>query len=194
MKRNVIEPVYSSFVSAEQDAEKILKRLFVQCQPYSSYLKKLLLINAPDCLDDNEKYEKIVNQYSVKNLVDEGYIRLSPKIKLPEFPITKSYIIITFDSFTPSASNPEFRDCTVNFDILCPSDCWDVGNFAQRPLKIMGYIDGLLNKQKLSGIGKFHFAGANLLILDNEISGYSLSFRAVHGTDDEEKKGYLVNA
>ena len=35
MKRNVIEPVYSSFVSAEQDAEKILKRLFVQCQPYS---------------------------------------------------------------------------------------------------------------------------------------------------------------
>lgn len=194
MKRNVIEPLHSSFVSTEQDAEKILKRLFVQCQPYSSILKKLLLIHTSDCLEPNEEYDDFVSKYSVKKLVEEGYIRLSPKVKLPEFPKTKSYIIITFDSFTPNAKNPEFRDCTVNFDILCPSDNWDVGNFAQRPLKIMGYIDGILNNQKLSGIGTFNFMGANLLILDNELSGYSLSFRAVHGSDDEEKQGYLVNA
>ena len=193
MKRNVIEPLYSSFVSSEQDTEKILKRLFVQCQPYSSFLKKLLIINTPDCLEENPEYDDIVEKYNVKRLIKEGYIRLSPKIKLPEFPVTKSYIIITFDGFTPNASNPEFKDCTVNFDILCPSDCWDVGNFSQRPLKIMGYIEGMLNKQKMSGIGTFNFLGANLLILDNELSGYSLSFRAVHGTDDEERKGYLIN-
>lgn len=195
MKRNVIEPLRSSFVSCEQDAEKILKKLFVQCQPYSNELKRLLLINTSDCLDkNNEEYSNLVKQYSIKQLKEEGYIRLSPKIIMPEFEKVKSYIVITFDSFTPNAKNPEFRDCTVNFDILCHSDYWDVQNFAQRPIKIMGYIDGLLDKQKLSGIGTFHFAGSNLLILDNSLSGYSLSYRAIHGSDDEDKKGFLVDA
>ena len=82
MKRNVIEPLHSSFVSTEQDAEKILKRLFVQCQPYSSILKKLLLIHTSDCLEPNEEYDDFVSKYSVKKLVEEGYIRLSPKVKL----------------------------------------------------------------------------------------------------------------
>lgn len=195
MKRNIIEPLHSSFVSCEQDAEKILKKLFVQCQPYSNELKRLLLINTSDCLDkDNEQYSSIVKNYSIKQLKDEGYIRLSPKIIMPEFEKVKSYIVITFDSFTSNAKNPQFRDCTVNFDILCHSDYWDVENFAQRPIRIMGYIDGLLNEQKLSGIGTFHFAGANLLILDNVLSGYSLSYRAIHGSDDEDQKGFLVDA
>ena len=53
-----------------------------------------------------------------------------------------------------------------------------------RPLKIAGYIDGILNKAKLSGIGELNFLGCNQLILDEELSGYSLSYRAIHGSDD----------
>ena len=34
------------------------------------------------------------------------------------------------------------EDCTIMIDILCHTDCWDLGNYQIRPLKIAGYIDG----------------------------------------------------
>ena len=70
-------------------------------------------------------------------------------------------------------------------DIICHTDYWDVGNFRLRPLKIAGYIDGILNGCKLSGIGKFQFAGCDELVLDNNLSGYCLMYSATHGSDDE---------
>lgn len=54
-----------------------------------------------------------------------------------------------------------------------------------RPLKIAGYIDGILNKSKLTGIGELNFMGCNELILDEVLSGYTLSYRAIHGSDDK---------
>jgi hypothetical protein len=95
----------------------------------------------------------------------------------------KSYIVLSFDHFTPS-ENPEFRNCTVHFDILCHTDYWDLGNYRQRPLKIAGYIDGILNESKLSGIGTFQFAGCNEIVLDENLSGYCLIYAATHGADD----------
>jgi hypothetical protein len=53
-----------------------------------------------------------------------------------------------------------------------------------RPLKIAGYIDGILNNSKLTGIGTFQFMGCNELILNPELAGYTLSYWAVHGSDD----------
>ena len=69
-------------------------------------------------------------------------------------------------------------------DVLCHTDYWDLGNFRVRPLKICGYIDGILNNAKLSGIGTFQFAGCTELVLDETLSGYTLSYNAIHGTDD----------
>lgn len=57
-------------------------------------------------------------------------------------------------------------------------------NYQIRPLKIAGYIDGILNNTKLTGIGTFNFIGCNELVLDEVLSGYTLSYRAVHGSDD----------
>ncbi len=54
-----------------------------------------------------------------------------------------------------------------------------------RPLKIAGYIDGILNKAKLTGIGELNFMGCNELVLDEVLSGYTLSYRAIHGSDDK---------
>ena len=48
----------------------------------------------------------------------------------------------------------------------------------------MGYIDGLLNNEKLSGIGTLNFMGANELILNQDLTGYTLMYRAIHGSDD----------
>ena len=94
-------------------------------------------------------------------------------------------MIISFDNFTPNAENDYYRDCTVNFDIICHTDCWDIGNYRIRPIKIAGYIDGILNNSKLSGIGTFNFIGLNEVVLNEDFSGYSLMYRAVHGNDDK---------
>ena len=177
----------SSFLSCEKDTESIIRKLFVDSKPHSDMLKRLLLINTPDCLNDmtNQVYINKIKNTSIKDLREQGYIRLEPKIKLSENEEVKSYIVISFDNFVPNATNPEFRDCIVMIDIICHTDYWDVGNFRLRPLKIAGYIDGILNGCKLSGIGKFQFAGCNELILDDILSGYCLMYSAIHGSDDE---------
>ena len=177
----------SSFLSCEKDTESIIRKLFVDSKPHSDMLKRLLLINTPDCLNDmtNQVYINKIKNTSIKDLREQGYIRLEPKIKLSENEEVKSYIVISFDNFVPNATNPEFRDCIVMIDVICHTDYLDVGNFRLRPLKIAGYIDGILNGCKLSGIGKFQFAGCNELILDDDLSGYCLMYSAVHGSDDE---------
>lgn len=177
----------SSFLSCEKDTESIIRKLFVESKPYSDILKRLLLINTPDCLNDmtNQVYIDKIKNTSIKDLREKGYIRLEPKIKLKENEEVKSYIVISFDNFVPNRNNPEFRDCVVMIDILCHTDYWDVGNFRLRPLKIAGYIDGILNDCRLSGIGTFQFMGCNELVLNEELSGYCLMYSAVHGSDDE---------
>lgn len=188
MKRDLIRttPITSSFLSCEKDTEKILRKLFVENRPYSDDLKRLLLISAPDCLDnkDNEEYKEILKM-SIKEMREKGYIKLEPKIRLEHHAKIKSYIILTFDNFTPNPTNPQFRDCLVSFDIVCHTDYWDIGNYRLRPLKIAGYIDGILDNCKLSGIGTFQFAGCNELILSEDLSGYTLMYKAIHGSDDQ---------
>ena len=190
MRRDVVMPgsqFSSSFLSCEKDIEEILRKLFVSSKPYSDYLKKLLVINTQDCLDNTESVtiQQKVADMSLAKMRQEGYIKLEPKIRFGEHEEVKSYIIISCDNFTPNATNPHYRDCTVTFDIICHTDYWDIGNYRVRPLKIAGYIDGILNKARLSGIGTFQFMGCNQLILNEELSGYTLMYRAVHGNDDK---------
>lgn len=183
----IMKDFQSSFLSCENDTEKILRKLFIESKPYCDELKRLLVINAKDCLDnlDNEVYKKKIQEMSIGKLIKEGYIRNVPKIKFPENEEVKTYIIISFDNFTPNANNPQFRDCLVHFDIICHTNYWDLGDYRLRPLKIAGYIDGILNNSKLSGIGTLQFLTANELLLNEELSGYTLVYEAIHGTDDK---------
>jgi hypothetical protein len=110
----------SSFLSCEKDTEAIIKKLFVESRPYSDMLKRLLLINTKDCLYDmtNPKYLELINNTSIQDLRDKGYIRFEPKILMGENEEVKSYIRISYDHFTPSG-NEHFRDCIIEIDIIC---------------------------------------------------------------------------
>lgn len=190
MQRNLIEMqsnIYSSFLSVEKDIELILKKIFFDNQPYNKQLLRLLVINTKDCLSNqtNQDYINKINNMNLSDLINEEYIKLSPKIKMPEHEKVKSYIIISFDNFIENASNPEFRDCTISFDIICHTDYWVMDNYQIRPIKIIGYIDGILNKAKLTGIGTLNYIGCNELILDENLSGYTLSYRAIHSSEDK---------
>lgn len=188
MKRDLREArnITSSFLSCEKDTETILKKLFITNKYYGDLLKRLLVINTEDCLvnTNSEVYNTILEKMNISELFKQGYIKLSPKIRMAEHDEIKSYLIITFDNFTMNATNPEFRDCTVYIDIICHTDCWELTDYQLRPLKIAGYIDGILNGEKLSGIGKFHFMSCNHQVLNEDLSGYTLAYRAIHGSDD----------
>lgn len=190
MQRNLIEMqsnIYSSFLSVEKDIELILRKLFFDNQPHNKQLLRLLVINTKDCLSNqtNQDYINKINNMNLSDLINEEYIKLSPKIKMPEHEKVKSYIIISFDNFIENANNPEFRDCTISFDIICHTDYWVMDNYQIRPIKIIGYIDGILNKAKLTGIGTLNYIGCNELILDENLSGYTLSYRAIHSSEDK---------
>lgn len=184
-RKNFVDDFDSSFLSCEKDTELIIKKLFVDSRPYSDELKRLLLINTKDCLDDrtNPIYIEKIQNTSIGDLIEQGYIRLKPQIAMGENQEVMSYLRISYDNFTPT-TNLHYRDCIVMIDILCHIDAWDIGNFRQRPLKIAGYIDGILNDNKLTGIGTLEFVGCNEIVLSENLAGYCLAYRAVHGDDD----------
>ena len=190
MRRDVIEipPITSSFLSIEKDIERILTKLFFENQVQNRQLLRLLVIPMEDCLTNttDPSYNETVRNTTLATLIRDGYIKLAPKIPMPEHEKVKSYIIISFDNFSQNETNPHFRDCTIHFDIICHTDYWKMDNYQIRPLKIAGYIDGILNNAKLTGIGTLNFMGCNELVLDEVLSGYTLSYRAVHGNDDRK--------
>lgn len=187
MKKDLaVKQLKSSFLSVEKDIGTIINKLFIESRPYSDMLKRLLMINTKDCLENQtDVCRELIANTSVKDLKEKGYIRIIPKLDFGEHEEVKSYILITMDNFTPNAENPEFRDCTITFDVICHTKYSDLGDYRIRPLKICGYIDGILDKTRLSGIGILNFVGANQLILNEELQGYTLMYRAVHGSDDK---------
>lgn len=194
MQRNGLPPIQSSFLSCEKDTELILNRLFIDGKQYSTWLKRLLIINTKDCLDPNiRKYDDIVNHYSINDLIEKQYIRFTPRLEFNEHEDVQSYILISYDNFTTNPVNNQFRDCMINFDILCNTKQWDLQGLRVRPLMIAGYIDGILNLGKLSGVGETVFLGCNELILDQNLAGYTLSYHVVHFSEDDAKLEELAS-
>lgn len=195
MKKNLaMEPIKSSFLSCEKDFETILRRLFIESKPHNEELIRLLVLNTPDCLDNrtSEIYQKKIQEMSnLAKLKEAGYISLKPRIQYDEHADLKSYIIMSMDNFTANATNPQFRDCMIHFDIICPIDAWDLGNYKLRPLKIAGYIDGILNNSKLSGIGTLTFTSCVENVADENVAEYILSYSAIHGGEDTHKGDVL---
>ena len=70
MKRDLVRipEIKSSFLSCEKDVETILRRLFVESQPYSDELKRLLILSTKDCLDNktSEVYDKKLKEIGFK--------------------------------------------------------------------------------------------------------------------------------
>lgn len=175
----------SSFLSCEKDTELIVRKLFFESGEASDMLKRLLIITAKDCLDlNNLEYNDVIANCSIADLWSKGYISNVPKLKAYENQELQSYIILSFGSFTMNVMNPQYRDNTITFDIICPTDYWDVGDYRVRPLKIAGYIDAILNDKKLTGIGTTQFLSCQQLVLDENFSGYSLTYTVMHGNDD----------
>lgn len=162
----------SSFLSMEKDTGIIVNEILK-----NNRLKKLLYYTTSDAMEKPNLTE------------DQSLSLLGTNIKIvPKLYVDGSvlnYILINFDNFTPS-ENPEFRDNTIQFDIVCHFDQWNLRDYALRPYKIAGEIDSMFNLKKLTGIGYLEFMGATQIVLTDEFAGLCLMYRTVHGGEDEK--------
>lgn len=175
----------STFLSCETDMETIWRRLFVESRPYSDKLKRLLVINTPNCLDESQvQFQDEINKANLAYLKDKQYIKNVPKLSFGEHEEVRSYILLEFDDFVPT-ENPHYRDCVISITIISHLDYWELDDYKLRPYQIAGYIDGMLNETKLSGIGTLQFMGASEVILNEYLGGVLLRYRATHGRGDD---------
>lgn len=162
----------SSFLSMEKDTGIIVNEILK-----NNRLKKLLYYTTSDAMEKPNLTE------------DQSLSLLGTNIKIvPKLYVDGSvlnYILINFDNFIPS-ENPEFRDNTIQFDIVCHFDQWNLRDYALRPYKIAGEIDSMFNLKKLTGIGYLEFMGATQIVLTDEFAGLCLMYRTVHGGEDEK--------
>lgn len=178
----------STFLSCETDQETIWRKLFFESRPYSDKLKKLLVINTPNCLDDSQvQFQEIVDNLNLQEMKDLQYIKNVPKFAFEEHEEVKSYILLEFDDFLPT-ENPYYRDCTISFTIISHLDFWELDDYKLRPYQIAGYIDGMLNGTKLSGIGTLQFMGASEIVLNEYLGGIILRYISTHGNADDSEK------
>jgi hypothetical protein len=138
----------SSFLSMEKDMGLITNMVLKNPR-----LKKLLYYTTPDCLSRPALTEDQALDLFGKN------IKIIPKIYIDNSVL--NYIIVSFDGFTPNATNPEFRDNIIEFDIVCHFDQWKLKDFQLRPYRIAAEIDSMFNDKHLTGIGTLKFLGAN---------------------------------
>ena len=162
----------SSFLSMEKDTGIIINEILK-----NNRLKKLLYYTTSDAMEKPNLTE------------DQSLSLLGTNIKIvPKLYVDGSvlnYVLINFDNFIPS-ENPEFRDNTIQFDIICHFDQWNLRDYALRPYKIAGEIDSMFNLKKLTGIGYLEFVGATQIVLTDEFAGLCLMYRTVHGGEDEK--------
>ena len=173
MKLKSYEYPHSSFLSVEKDLDIITSTMMK-----NERFKKLLYYTTPDALERSSLSNKETAELFSKN------IKIVPKLYVDGSVL--AYVIITFDNFTPNATNPEFRDNIISFDIICHFDQWDLNDFKLRPYKIAAEIDTMFNNKHLTGIGELQFLGANQIILTDEFAGLSVMYAAIHGEDDKK--------
>lgn len=174
MKIDGYKPPKSSFLSVEKDLEIIVDKI-----SKNKRIQRLLYYTTPDALNKPSLTEEQAVELFGKN------IKIVPKLYVDKSVL--NYIFIKFDNFTMSANNSEFRDNTIEFDIVCHWDQWQLKDLALRPFKIAAEIDSMVNNKYLVGIGDWEFVGCKYISLSDEFAGYCLMYQSWHRDDDQKK-------
>lgn len=178
MKIDNVKNPESAFLAQEKDMRIIVDRMAA-----NQRLRKLLYYTTPDALKKPEVSDQNFAKMFGKN------IRNLPKLYIDKDVL--NYIVISFDNFTPNGDNPEFRDNTIEFDIICHYNQWQLADsFQLRPYRIAAELDSMLDKKHLTGIGQLNFVGAQQIILTDEFAGLCLLYDTIHGGED---KKYMPN-
>ena len=174
MKIDGVKIPKSSFLSIEKDMGIIVDRI---CD--NERLKRLLYYTTPDAMEKPNLTDDQMYELFKKN------IRIVPKLKVDNSVL--NYLVIKFYNFITNPTNPQFRDNTIEFDIICHYDQWRLKDYQLRPYRIAAELDSMLNDTHLSGIGKLEFSTTGTINMGDEYAGVCLLYRAVHGEEDKKR-------
>jgi len=98
----------SSFLSVEKDLNLIISMMLK-----NDRLQKLLYYTTSDAL----QRPNLTEEQKLSLFGQKGNIRILPRIEI--VPEINNFIVISFDTFAPNGTNPQFRDNTIVFTIVC---------------------------------------------------------------------------
>ncbi len=155
----------TNFSQVGRDLQLVMERLVT-----NENIAKLLYYGDKDALSKPNISAEV--RLSMVN----DYIRVVPV--LPKDLEAKNYIIIQFDSFSPSGSDAmTYKDFVLTFDIFCNAQNWILDGYQLRPYAIMDEIDKMFNMSKLNSSGPINFIGANSIIINENLLGFNLAYR-----------------
>lgn len=154
-----------NFSQIGKDLQLIMEKLIT-----SHDICKLLYYGEKDALSksnlDADTRLKMVNDY----------IRVVPI--LPKDLEAKNYILIQFDNFVPDQTDAMvYKSFILTFDIFCNAQNWILDDYQLRPYAIMNEIDKMFNMSKLNSSGPINFVGANGMIINENLLGFSLVYK-----------------
>lgn len=171
------------FNNIEFDKRQVFEKLLVKDPIIANQVKSLLVIPHEDCLTNIDNYKNDLKTYNLRKLKEDKYITLVPRIT-PNFNSeVQCFIIVTSNYITPT-DNPCFYSYVLNVYCMCQFDAWNLDNFQERPLKLAGIVNGLLDNEKLSNIGRLEWKNTTMLTVDSNVGGYVSSFLLIQGEDD----------
>ena len=173
MKIESYHPPKSSFLSINKDMRLLVDKILS-----NDRLCKLLFYTSRDALNK----EKVSDEDKI-GMFNKN-IKIVPKMYVDREVL--NYIWIKFDNFY-TTSNPEFRNNTIEFDIVCHFDQWLMDDYNLRPYRIVAELDSMLDKKRLTGIGKLEFLGAKHINVNDEFAGICLMYQAYHGEEDKKR-------
>lgn len=94
----------------------------------------------------------------------------------------KNYIVIQFGAFTPVGEDNMYKNYVISFDIICNVNNWMLKDYTPRPYKIMAEIDEIIADTKIDSLGPVQFLAAQNLIINEEMSGFTLSYMIMSET------------
>lgn len=173
MRIDRYKPPKSSFLSVEKDLSIITGNM-EKC----SRLKRLLC----NTQENQNPLNQPTPEISVSDMIEKGIVKIIPKLTIDKTLL--NYLIIQFDNFMPNATNPEYRNNILEFDVVCHFNQWNIGDFQLRPYKIAAELDSMFNGKYLTGIGTLQFLGARKAVLSDEYGAVVLLYSVIHGEED----------
>ena len=132
-------------------------------------LLKLIKYMDKDPLSHPDLTENEIDELLNKNIL------ITPKILDTTIDLN-NYIVILLNDYEVDRTNDEFKQVSIQFNVICPIEKWIINQKNLRPYMMMNRIDKLFNKKQLAGIGNLRFARAVPMELSPELSGYALVY------------------
>lgn len=176
MKVNTYEYPKSSFLGLAKDTAILMDKILS-----NQNVLKLMYYNRPDVMINPAV--PTVTSDQIKEMLENGQISNVPLVTVDKE--KKNYIRLTFDSFTPNATNSFYKDHIVEIKIICHYDNWSLMDYEIRPYRLAGEIDAMFNGAKFTGIGELNFMYADENLYNNILGGITLKYLAVRGHEDE---------